>query len=79
MDEVLTALQHQHAGRLCLCGPPGTGKTALAAHIAHTLGMPLLVKSASACWIAMWAAQKSCWLKPLPKPVSKMPCCFGRG
>ena len=47
VDEVLTALQHQHSGRLCLYGPPGTGKTALAAHIAHTLGMPLLVKSAS--------------------------------
>lgn len=47
VDEVLAALQHQRSGRLCLYGPPGTGKTALAAHIAHTLGMPLLVKSAS--------------------------------
>ena len=47
VDEVLAALQHQRSGRLCLYGPPGTGKTALAAHIAHTLGMPLLTKSAS--------------------------------
>ena len=47
VDEVLAALQHQRSGRLCLYGPPGTGKTALAVHIAHTLGMPLLTKSAS--------------------------------
>jgi SpoVK/Ycf46/Vps4 family AAA+-type ATPase len=33
--------------RICLFGPPGTGKTAWASHLAKSIGRPLLVKQAS--------------------------------
>jgi SpoVK/Ycf46/Vps4 family AAA+-type ATPase len=41
------------AGRLCLFGPPGTGKTAYARWIAEQLKMPLSVKRASDL-MSMW-------------------------
>lgn len=38
--------QHRQA-RICLFGPPGTGKTAFGRHVAELLDMPLLAKRAS--------------------------------
>jgi len=46
-------LLQSRAGRLCLFGPPGTGKTAYARWIATQMGIPLAVKRASDL-MSMW-------------------------
>ena len=44
---IVAALQTRGHGTLCFHGPPGSGKSALAAHIAQALGKPLRVHLAS--------------------------------
>ena len=51
---LLTAgLVQSRTGRLCLFGPPGTGKTAYGQWLASQLGMPLLIQRASDL-MSMW-------------------------
>ncbi|MGY8904780.1 MAG: ATP-binding protein [Burkholderiales bacterium] len=45
---IVQALKSRGHGSLCFYGAPGTGKTALAEHLAQTLGKTLIVKQASA-------------------------------
>jgi len=47
VPRIIAALKARGHGTLCFHGAPGTGKTALAEHIAHCLDKPLLVKQAS--------------------------------
>lgn len=47
LPRMVQALQARGHGTLCFYGAPGTGKTALAEHIASTLGRPILVRQAS--------------------------------
>lgn len=47
IPRIIQALQVRGHGTLCFHGAPGTGKTALAEHIADTLGKALMVKQAS--------------------------------
>ncbi len=47
IPRIVQALQARGHGSMCFYGPPGTGKTALAEHIAATLGQPLHVRQAS--------------------------------
>ena len=47
LPRIIEALKLRGHGTLCFHGAPGTGKTALAEHIAQTLGQPLLIKQAS--------------------------------
>jgi SpoVK/Ycf46/Vps4 family AAA+-type ATPase len=47
VPRIIQALQARSHGTLCFYGAPGTGKTALAEHIADALGKPLMVKQAS--------------------------------
>ena len=42
---VVEALRRRGHGALCFFGPPGTGKTALAEHIAQALGKPLMIRA----------------------------------
>ncbi len=44
---IATGLKASRSGRLCLFGPPGTGKTAYGRWLAQQLDMPLVVKRAS--------------------------------
>jgi SpoVK/Ycf46/Vps4 family AAA+-type ATPase len=47
VPRIIEALKARGHGTLCFYGAPGTGKTALAEHIARSLDRPLLVKQAS--------------------------------
>ena len=47
VPRIVAALHARGHGTLCFYGAPGTGKTALAEHIARALDKPLLVKQAS--------------------------------
>jgi hypothetical protein len=47
VPRIVEALRRRGAGQLCFYGPPGSGKTALAEHIAEALGRPLMVRRAS--------------------------------
>ncbi|HEV7915434.1 MAG TPA: AAA family ATPase, partial [Albitalea sp.] len=47
VDKIIEALRRKGFGTLCFHGQPGTGKTALAEHIAQELQRPLLIRQAS--------------------------------
>jgi SpoVK/Ycf46/Vps4 family AAA+-type ATPase len=47
VPRIIEALRRRHGGTLCFHGPPGTGKTALAEHVAASLQRPLQVRQAS--------------------------------
>ncbi len=47
LQAICDGLGRVGSGRLLLCGPPGTGKTAYAQHVARALDKPLLVRRAS--------------------------------
>lgn len=47
IPRIVEAIKARGHGTLCFYGAPGTGKTALAEHLAHAIGRPLLVKQAS--------------------------------
>jgi SpoVK/Ycf46/Vps4 family AAA+-type ATPase len=47
IPRIVEALKARGHGTLCFYGAPGTGKTALAEHIAKALDQPLLIKQAS--------------------------------
>jgi len=47
LPRIIEALKARGHGSLCFYGAPGTGKTALAEHIADALAQPLMVRQAS--------------------------------
>jgi SpoVK/Ycf46/Vps4 family AAA+-type ATPase len=47
LPRIIEALKRRGHGSLCFHGAPGTGKTALAEHIAQSLGRPLMIRQAS--------------------------------
>ena len=47
IPRIVEALKSRSHGALCFYGAPGTGKTALAEHIAQALDKPLIIKQAS--------------------------------
>jgi DNA replication protein DnaC len=55
-DKIIAALKLRPVGTLCFYGLPGTGKTALAEHIAMQLDMPIMIKPASEL-LSMWLGE----------------------
>ncbi|MFO0553906.1 MAG: ATP-binding protein [Polyangiaceae bacterium] len=47
LSRVVDGMARRRAGTICLFGPPGTGKTAFAHHLATALDQPLLARRAS--------------------------------
>jgi SpoVK/Ycf46/Vps4 family AAA+-type ATPase len=47
VERIIQSLQAKKAGTLCFYGLPGSGKTALAEHIAQSIDRPLMLKRAS--------------------------------
>jgi SpoVK/Ycf46/Vps4 family AAA+-type ATPase len=47
LREVADSLVATGSGRLCLYGPPGSGKSAFAQHLSERIGLPLTVRRAS--------------------------------
>ena len=47
LPRIIEAVKHRGHGTLCFYGAPGTGKTALAEHMAEALERPLIIKQAS--------------------------------
>lgn len=47
IPRIVEALKARGHGTMCFYGAPGTGKTALAEHIAKAIGRPLIIKQAS--------------------------------
>ncbi|MCX7556783.1 AAA family ATPase [Xanthomonadaceae bacterium JHOS43] len=56
LSALIEGLRAGRAARLCLFGPPGTGKTALGHHLAQVLDRPLHVKRASDL-VSMWVGE----------------------
>ncbi len=56
LDTLVQGLSQRGWGRLCLFGPPGSGKTAFASHLAERLDRPLLKKTASDL-LSMWLGE----------------------
>ncbi len=47
LEKIISSLKRKEQGTLCFYGLPGTGKTALAEHIASSIEKPLMIKRAS--------------------------------
>jgi ATP-dependent 26S proteasome regulatory subunit len=47
LHDLVSALARDPTGRFCFHGPPGSGKTAFAHHLARTLGLQLVLRRAS--------------------------------
>ncbi|MBS1197443.1 MAG: family ATPase [Proteobacteria bacterium] len=47
LERMISALQTKKSGTLCFYGMPGSGKTALAEHMAQAIGRPLMIRRAS--------------------------------
>lgn len=56
LPALVAGLNKRGWGRLCLSGPPGSGKTAFADHLAEQLDRPLLKKTASDL-LSMWVGE----------------------
>ena len=56
LNHVTAGLVQAKSGRLCLFGPPGTGKTAYGRWLACQMGVPLMVKRASDL-MSMWVGE----------------------
>jgi SpoVK/Ycf46/Vps4 family AAA+-type ATPase len=63
-DRLARGLARASEGRLCLYGPPGSGKTAFANHLAERLDLPALVKRGSDL--------RSCWVGETERNIARM-------
>jgi predicted ATPase with chaperone activity len=75
VPRIVQALARRGHGTLCFHGAPGTGKTALAEHIARALGKPLMIRQTSDVASKYVGETEQNLARMFEEATNETPCC----